>query len=456
LRTSNHIEIAPERGRLVRSARCAAVAIGCLGIVVLAPRCANSQAVPTPTVVPASVPSGTADQAGAPMDTCVECHKDLPDQLGEPVKAMAHDTHAEKGVSCADCHGGDPTVMDLVAMDPSKGFRGKPTHEQVPTFCGRCHADESYMRRYNPKLPTDQLSQYWTSVHGQRLKTGDQKVATCVSCHGAHGILPPDHSDSTVFPANVAETCAHCHSNPQYMATYKIPTDQEQKWKKSVHAELLLVQRDFSAPTCNDCHGNHGAYPPGVNSIAEVCGQCHVNNAAYFLKSPHNAAFDRLGLPQCVTCHSNHEIERASDAMLGGAEGTTCRRCHQPGSTGYQGAVEMRDAIARLQTVTSDTEAMLNRASELGMEVSDEQYIVHQEVRPALIKVRTETHLADPQAVAKTVAAAIKTADKTEASAKSTLREAWNRRRNLLIPLALIILLMVLLYLKLRQLERRA
>jgi len=387
-------------------------------------------------------------------NSCIECHKLLPDELGAPVKGMEHDIHAEKGLSCADCHGGDPTVMDQTAMDPSNGFRGAPKHEQIPEFCGRCHANETYMRRFDPKLPTDQLSQYWTSVHGQRLRKGDQKVATCVSCHGVHGIQPPDRADSKVFPANVPDTCGHCHSNPEYMAEYKIPTDQEEKWKKSVHAEELLVKRDFSAPACNDCHGNHGAYPPGVNSIAEVCGQCHVNNATFFLKSPHKAAFDKLGLPQCVTCHSNHEIHAASDAMLGGAEGSVCRRCHQPGSAGYKGAVEMRQAIDRLKTVINGTETMLTKASEMGMEVSDEQYTVREEVRPELIKVRTQTHLGNPEIVVKAADAAIKTAQKTEASAKSTLQEAWDRRRNLLFPLGLIILVMVLLYLKLRQLER--
>lgn len=435
--------------------RCAVFALACLAATGLAPLRAGAQATPTPTVPPTVEPAPEVVAATPSTNSCIACHKLLSGDLQAPVLGMQHDIHAEKGLSCADCHGGDPTVMDPTAMDPSKGFRGKPTHQQIPEFCGRCHANEAYMRRYDPKLPTDQLSQYWTSVHGQRLKMGDQKVATCVSCHGVHGIQPPDRADSKVYPVNVPETCGHCHSNPQYMAEYKIPTDQEEKWKRSVHAHALLVERDLSAPACNDCHGNHGAYPPGVNSIAEVCGQCHVNNATYFLKSPHKAAFDHLGLPQCVTCHSNHEIHPATDSMLGGQEGTVCRRCHQPGSDGYKGAVKMRQAIDRLKSVIDRTNKMLTKASRMGMEVSDEQYTMHEDVRPALIKVRTDTHLGDPQVVVKAVDAAIKTADKTEGSAKSTLQEAWNRRRNLLFPLGLIILVMVLLYLKLRQLERR-
>jgi len=304
-------------------------------------------------------------------------------------------------------------------------------------------------------LPTGQVQQYWTSVHGQRLKTGDHKVATCVGCHGAHGILPASHAQSRVFPANVPSTCGHCHSNPAYMAEYKIPTDQEEQYRRGVHAELLLVKRDFSAPACNDCHGNHGAFPPGVASIAEVCGQCHANNAAFFIKSPHKPAFDKLGLPECVTCHSNHEIHLAGDAMLGGQEGTTCRRCHEPDSPGYQGAVKMREGIERLKTVMTDTEAMLTRASTMGMEVSEEDYAYREQVRPQLIKVRTETHLADPAAVTAAVEEAITAAAASEVSAKATLAQANARRRNLLLPLGLIVLVMVLLYAKLRQLERR-
>ena len=238
------------------------------------------------------------------------------------------------------------------------------------------------------------------------------------------------------------------------MAEYKIPTDQVERYKRSVHAELLLVKRDFSAPACNTCHGNHGAFPPGANSIAEVCGQCHANNAAFFVKSPHKPAFDKRGLPECVTCHSNHEIHRASDDMLGGQPGTVCRRCHDAGSPGYDGAVKMHDAIERLKTVMTDAEALLTRANAMGMEVSEEQYAYRDEVRPQLIKVRTETHLGDPGAVVRAADEGIKAATASETSARATVAEAESRRRNLLLPLGLIILLMILLYAKLRQLER--
>jgi Cytochrome c3 len=333
--------------------------------------------------------AGVAPGRGEAAETnaCIDCHAILPAPLNTPVDAMQHDVHAAKGISCVDCHGGDAQATDDSAMSPQKGFLGVPKRADIPAFCGRCHADGAYMRRFNPRLPTDQLAQYWTSVHGQRLRQGDQKVATCVSCHGAHGILAPDQAESPVYAANVPATCGGCHSNAEYMAEYGIPTDQEAQYRRSVHAELLLVQRDLSAPACNDCHGNHGAFPPGATSIAEVCGQCHVNNAALFIRSPHRRAFDAQGLPECATCHSNHDIERPSDAMLGGAPGTVCRRCHAPPSPAYDAAVRMRDDIDRLEAVMQHTETALATAKRLGMEVGEEEYAFRQDVRPRLIQV---------------------------------------------------------------------
>jgi len=393
--------------------------------------------------------------AAAADDTCVLCHSELPEPLNAPVEAMRHDIHAQKGVTCVDCHGGDATAMDMTAMSPEKGFRGRPPHGEIPGLCGRCHADGAYMRRFDPRLPTDQLQQYWTSVHGRRLQLGDQKVATCVSCHGAHGVLPPDQGGSRVFPANVSATCGGCHSNAGYMTEYGIPTDQEARYRRSVHGDLVLVQRDFSAPTCNDCHGNHGAFPPGASSIAQVCGVCHANNAALFMKSPHRQAFDERGLPECVMCHSNHDIQRTSDTMLGGGTDSVCAPCHPSGSAGHEAAVTMHDAIDHLKMVMAHTEQTLASAKRMGMEVSEEEYALRETVRPQLIMVRTQTHLADTKSVIDAVTTGVNAAAASDAAAQATLIEAQARRRNLLVPLALIAVLMILLGAKLRQLEGR-
>ena len=213
--------------------------------------------------------------APTPESTCITCHSMLDGKLADPVKKFESAVHRQVGLSCADCHGGNPADESMDSMSPAKGFRGVPRKTQVPEFCARCHSDIAYMHRFDPKMRADQLSQYLTSVHGKRLKQGDTKVAVCVDCHGVHNILPASDTRSPVHPVNIASTCARCHASEEHMRGYNIPTDQVARYEKSVHAEIL-AQGDTSAPTCATCHGNHGATPPGVSSVANVCGTCHV------------------------------------------------------------------------------------------------------------------------------------------------------------------------------------
>ncbi|HTM14678.1 MAG TPA: multiheme c-type cytochrome, partial [Bryobacteraceae bacterium] len=222
------------------------------------------------------------------VDQCVACHSDLDGRLGDPVKALRQkdDVHGQHGISCANCHGGDPSQETMAAMDPAKGFVAVPKRQDIPRLCGKCHSDAAFMKQFDPAERTDQESEYSTSVHGKRLKQGDQKVAVCTSCHGFHGVKAVKNSTAPVYPLQVAETCGSCHANPGYMQSYGIPTDQLAKWKASVHGEAMLKKQDLSAPTCNDCHGNHGAAPPSVASVANVCGTCHVRQADLFQKSP--------------------------------------------------------------------------------------------------------------------------------------------------------------------------
>jgi predicted CXXCH cytochrome family protein len=385
-------------------------------------------------------------------DSCVDCHKLLPEPLGTPVEGMANDVHAKAGLSCADCHGGDPKDPEATAMDPAKGYRGKPVASDVPAFCARCHADENLMRRYNPRVPTDQLAQYRTSVHGRRLAEGDTKVATCVSCHGVHGIVPAGDARSPVYKMNVATTCARCHADAALMAPYQIPTDQLAKYQRSIHGEIVLVKRDVSGPTCNDCHGNHGAFPPGADSVAAVCGQCHVMNKDLFLASPHHAAFARLGLPECVACHSNHQVLRTSDAMLGTGASAVCIGCHAADSAGYKAAARMRAAVDQLRLATESGAQSLEEASAAGMEVSEAEQAL-QTAREALVATRNQVHAFDPDRLAKTAGAAVETATGAERAGRAALVQLANRRWMALIPLGAIALVGVLLWIRVRRLD---
>ena len=395
----------------------------------------------------------TSVGAAPPKDSCVQCHSELEGKLGDPVKQSAADVHHQAGLSCVDCHGGDANDDSMDAMSPARGFRGVSKKTAVPEFCARCHSDGAYMRRFNPKLRTDQLSQYWTSVHGKRLRQGDVKVAACVDCHGVHNILAVSDTRAPVYPTHVASTCAHCHADTQIMKGYKISTDQVARYEKSVHAEVL-AQGDTSAPTCTTCHGNHGAAPPGVNSVANVCGSCHVFFAQLFDKSPHHAAFEALDLPGCVQCHSNHEIVNPSDDWVGVGPKSVCVNCHAEGDQGHAAAQKMAVDLARLKTSFGRAEDILTTAERSGMEVSSARLELSN-ANEALVKARVNVHTFDPEEVRKLTDQGVNTSLKAYEAGVAALRERDLRRKGLGLSLIFIALAITGLYLKIHQIESR-
>src|SRR5215467_4213174 len=189
------------------------------------------------------------------QNTCLVCHASLDPPLQVTEQQFSSDVHSQKGLTCASCHGGDPAKADMDAMSKAAGFRGKIERKDVPELCGRCHSDAGFIRKYNPSLRTDQLSQYKTSVHGKLFARGDTKVAVCIDCHGVHGLRPASDSRSKVYVLNIALTCSRCHADANYMKGYGIPTDQFTKYGTSVHHDALAVRGDLSAPTCTTCHG---------------------------------------------------------------------------------------------------------------------------------------------------------------------------------------------------------
>ena len=399
-------------------------------------------------------PAGSSPPA-APVAKigCVTCHLALDDErVSPPAKLFADDIHAKSGFTCANCHGGDPTTEDMdAAHDAKKGFRGKPKTADVPALCGNCHADAAFIKKYNPSQRVDQLSEYRTSGHGKALAKGDTTVATCVSCHGAHGILPVKDSRAPVFPTRIAQTCNRCHGDAKLMAEHKLPSDVYAKYAKSVHFEALTKKGDLSSPTCNSCHGNHGAAPPQVASVANVCGTCHTIFADQFKQSPHAKAFADMGLPGCVTCHENHEIVHPTDAFLSTGKDGKCGACHDAGTEGARAAAAMYQDITALKTATEKAKAALQREAEAGMLVAKPQFELSK-ADEALTKARADVHLFRPYQVQQTVAGGLTIATTAKAQAAHLARERGFRRKGLGLSLILIGLSIAALVAKIRTL----
>ena len=391
---------------------------------------------------------------GQAKNSCLDCHSTLPDPIGVTQDKFSQDIHAQKGLTCVSCHGGDATSDDAdQAMSRKAGWKGKIDRKQIPALCGSCHSDPAYMRGFDPSLRTDQLGQYLTSVHGKRLAGGDTKVAVCTDCHSVHDLRVPSDPRSTVNPVNVATTCARCHADAGYMSSYKIPTNQFAEYSKSVHHDALAVRGDLSAPTCTTCHGNHGATPPGVAKVQNVCSNCHTFQAQMYEKSSHKQAFQSASLPGCIVCHSNHGIRHPTDAMLGTGPDTVCMRCHTPGDACDQARAGLLSDLTRLDEAIKSADQALGVAESSGMEVSEAR-LGQDQARDSLTKARVTIHSFRTDLVDQDIQAGLKVAAKNLQAGKQAMVERNYRRIGLALSLIAIGLVLVGLRLYTKQIER--
>jgi Cytochrome c3 len=388
-------------------------------------------------------------------NTCLDCHGALDPPLQVTEQQFSSDIHSQKGLTCPSCHGGDPTKADMDAMSKAAGFRGKILRSQIPALCGRCHSDGAFMRQYNPSLRIDQLSQYKTSVHGKLLAKGDTKVAVCTDCHGVHDLRPVSDTRSKIHPLNVAQTCARCHADVAYMKGHAIPTDQFEKYSTSVHHEAMVSRGDLSAPTCTTCHGNHGAAPPGVDSVQNVCSKCHVFQDQMYEKSTHKAAFQSAGLPGCVVCHGNHGISHPTDAKLGSGPQATCMQCHTRGDVCDQARAEMLSGLTQLDDAIKKAHDVLGVAESSGMEVSQAR-LDEDQARDALTKARVTIHSFRTELVDQDIQEGLAIAAKNLQAGQSALAERDYRRRGLGLALVFIFITVIGLFLYIRKIERNA
>ncbi|MBI3670907.1 MAG: cytochrome c3 family protein [Acidobacteria bacterium] len=395
-----------------------------------------------------------AKDAKPVVNHCLECHAAFDGKLGDPARQFPDDIHATRGLTCADCHGGNPSQEDAEkAMDRKQGFRGVPKRSEIPQLCARCHSDGAFMRAYNPSLRTDQLTQYGTSVHGKRLRAGDTRVAVCSDCHSPHSIRPASSPLSTVHAPQIPMTCGRCHADPMRMKPYGIPTNQLDDYRGSVHYQTL-TGGDLSAPTCATCHGNHGAAPPGVASIERVCGTCHVFQEQLFDQSPHKAPWQAAKIAACLTCHGNHRVEHTGDALLGTGGESLCLRCHAKDDAGGKTAQRIYADLTGLDSNLGDAAAVLDRAERAGMEVGEARLTLSNG-REKLIKARVDVHTMIPARVEQNTEEGRKLALQAQQAGQQALAEYAYRRKGLALSLIAIAFVVGTLWLLIRSIERR-
>lgn len=134
-----------------------------------------------------------------PSDSCIECHRDVKFRVENKVlfdyynnwKGSVHDL---AGVSCKDCHGGDPAKVkkeeahpDHLSPDDSSSM---VFYKNIPATCGKCH-EKIY-------------ANFVQSDHYKALeKTG--KGPNCVTCHGSV-------VTNVYYASIIVSTCVICHN----------------------------------------------------------------------------------------------------------------------------------------------------------------------------------------------------------------------------------------------------
>jgi hypothetical protein len=169
-----------------------------------------------------------AQRPGVERTVCIDCHTSdlMKEEYRKVVADWRQSWHYKNGVSCQDCHGGDPKDATR-SMLPAAGFLGIPKPKDVPGFCGKCHLGikESFLE----------------SGHGKALMTTG-RGPSCVLCHGSHQIQKA--SIEIISP----KLCGVCHKydRAKEMKASLLLTEQQineiDKRLKTLKAGLIATQ----------------------------------------------------------------------------------------------------------------------------------------------------------------------------------------------------------------------
>ncbi len=287
---------------------------------------------------------------------CTDCHADVTELPHGKPKAVncgtCHESQAaawregphakQGGPSCTDCHG-------THKIPPSGSPRSLTSRERQMEVCGGCHEQLAGGGKW--------IQAFAESVHGQAItQRGLNMAPACATCHGAHDVTSLKTDDSAPAKRKVAQLCGKCHE-PVYQA-----------FEKSIHAQALS-KGVGAAPTCTDCHGEHGIEEStnrtskiAPMSVPATCGRCHADKrlmanfglpsdrVSTFLKSYHGVDLEMgdLRAANCASCHGAHDILPTSDPESRTNPANlqkTCGKCH-PGAGKNFSNVKFHESVS--------------------------------------------------------------------------------------------------------------
>jgi formate-dependent nitrite reductase cytochrome c552 subunit len=269
---------------------------------------------------------------------CAECHSRMQYSI---VHEYEMSMHAQKGVSCLDCH------------QPAAGQQKQDHHGFVISAaltagnCRSCHEDI-----YQQFVRSRHAAPAWAAIYGEKgltpeqvnfsetyqpggtrrpphpfvqLEGGSAMASGCDQCHsvgkpnsdGTIGTCTACHTrhTSSVRIARLPSTCAQCHLGPDH-SQIEIYTESKHGVMFTAQERLLnldarpnnLTTRDMFVPTCATCHMS------GINGL----GVTHdpSERLGYYLANAvsdrrQNYARAQAKMKQiCSQCHTSPLVER--------------------------------------------------------------------------------------------------------------------------------------------------
>jgi cytochrome b subunit of formate dehydrogenase len=323
----------------------------------------------------------------APVD-CSGCHEDQARLEAESLHGEALARGDKLAPRCQTCHGSHdilPVKNPLSAVAPTR----------IPAICGQCHREGAPVQFERHIPPENVVSNYTESIHGEALyKKGLIVAPSCVSCHTAHHILPPEDERSSIARTNIAQTCSACHAMIEEVhrkvidgklweaEPHKLPScaDCHQPHRiRNVYYDQGMADRDcmschekpdivaskggrslqvladdmqasiHSNVACAQCHSQvQASHERPCETITEKvnCGSCHEDAQRQYLRGRHGQLFAEKDpdAPSCLECHGTHRIlgrRNSASPVFPLHVPNLCGRCHREGEKAakrYQGA----------------------------------------------------------------------------------------------------------------------
>jgi hypothetical protein len=145
---------------------------------------------------------------------------------------------------------------------------------------------------------------------------------------------------------------------------------------------------------------------------------------------------------------------KTNDGMVGTTDKAVCVNCHDSKSVGFTQAAAMRTSLDGLRESIARATAVLDQAEHAGMEISQARFELRG-AADALLKARAAIHLVDPVAIEKLTNEGDKIAVATHAKGVKALEDLAFRHRGLWVSVGIILVTIVGLVMKIREIDRR-